>query len=94
MAHDNHFNDWAQAAVVRADARLQRELSGAQKALIEALTEGDHSRSDSALAELRLAIRAGGLPETQRDAALSAVESLAATLHDSHRIHDDTRVAA
>lgn len=82
------------AATRVRDERNRNLIHSAQQSLIEALAEGDHSRSDSALAELRLALRAAPVPERQGEAALSAVDALGNALRSCYSIHDSRQIAA
>lgn len=82
------------AAATVSDERARKLIHNAQQSLIEALAEGDHSRSDSALAELRLALRSAPLPEKQGEAALSAVDALGSGLRHCYSIHEARKIAA
>ncbi|WP_043767391.1 hypothetical protein [Algiphilus aromaticivorans] len=81
-------------AATVSDERTRGFIRNAQQSLIEALAEGDHSRSASALAELRLALRSASVRETQGEAALSAVDALGGTLRHCYSIHETRKIAA
>jgi len=67
------------ALAAQGAGRIQETLDRAQRSLIEALAEADRSRSASALAELRLALRSAG-EEARARQALQALEELAREL--------------
>lgn len=81
-------------AATVSDERTRGFIRNAQQSLIEALAEGDHSRSDSALAELRLALRSATVAEQRGAAALSAVDALGNTLRRCYSIHETRKIAA
>lgn len=81
-------------ATVGRNERARQTIHDAQQSLIEALAEGDHSRSNSALAELRLALRSATLPEKQGEAALSAIDALGSNLQHCYSIHETRKIAA